>query len=169
MKVPDSSDITSGQNQTPWTDSMPPLFFEKLEGNTEAGTVVVGGGIAGLSVAYMLACEGMDVLVVEDGAIGSGESGRTTAHLVNALDNRYYQFHKKYGEEVTRQIAASHTKAIDEIEKIVRNENIDCGFRRTEGYLFLHPNDDPHSLEEEWEAARKAGLQVEKVGPHAGH
>src|SRR5688572_5455264 len=163
MKISDASDITSGKNRSPWTDSMPPLFFEKLESNMEAGTVIVGGGIAGLSIAYLLACEGVDVVVVEDGAIGSGETGRTTAHLVTALDNRYYELQRKYGEAVTRQIAASHARAIDLTEKIVRDENIDCDFHRTEGYLFLHPNDDPGSLEEEWDAARHAGLPVEKV------
>jgi len=163
MKVSGNGDITSGQNQSPWSDTVSPLFFDTLKENTQAATVIIGGGIAGLSVAYMLACENEDVVVVEDGAIGSGETGRTTAHLVTALDNRYYRFQLKYGEDLTRQIANSHARAIDEIEKIVRNENIDCDFRRTEGYLFLHPNDDPKALDAELEAARNAGLNVEKV------
>lgn len=163
MKVSDRSDITSGRNQSPWTDSMPPLFFEKLESNTEANTVIVGGGIAGLSIAYLLACEGVDVVVIEDGAIGSGETGRTTAHLVTALDNRYYQLMQKYGEFVTSQIATSHARAIDLTENIIREESIDCDFHRTDGYLFLHPNDDPGTLDAEWDAARRAGLAVEKV------
>ncbi|MGZ8938855.1 MAG: FAD-dependent oxidoreductase, partial [Limisphaerales bacterium] len=50
---------------------------------------VVGAGISGLTTAYLLAREGRKVAVLDDGPIGGGETGRTTAHIANALDDRY--------------------------------------------------------------------------------
>ena len=45
-----------------------------------------------------------------------GESGRTTAHLSNAFDDRYCEMERLHGETAARLIAQSHTQAIDLIE-----------------------------------------------------
>ncbi len=71
-------------------------------------SVIVGGGLAGLSIAYCLSQSGKKVVVVEDGLIGSGETGRTTAHLVTALDDHYYDLERIFGEEKIKLIAESH-------------------------------------------------------------
>ncbi len=122
--------------------------------------MIIGGGLAGLSVAYNLTQAGKKVVLVEDGHLGSGETGRTTAHLVTALDERYYELEKIFGEEKTRLIADSHKAAIDFVERTVSLENIDCEFKRLKGYLFLHPSDKSDSLEREMAAAHKAGVEV---------
>src|SRR5688500_10464637 len=96
---------TSGENISYWIDSVKPLEFETLNKDITTEILVVGGGIAGLSVAYSLLETGHDVTVVEDGLIGSGETGRTTAHLTNALDDRYYHIEKLFGEEKSRLAA----------------------------------------------------------------
>jgi glycine/D-amino acid oxidase-like deaminating enzyme/nitrite reductase/ring-hydroxylating ferredoxin subunit len=103
---------------------------------------------------------GKKVAVVEDGNIGSGETGRTTAHLVNALDDRYYELERIFGKENSRLIAESHTAAIDFIERTIKYENIDCDFERVDGYLFLHPTDKPESLKKEFTAVKNAGIEA---------
>ena len=77
--------ITSGTHLSYWTDSVEPLKFSPLQNAITADVVVVGAGISGMSVAYNLAKSGKEVIVLEDGYVGSGETGRTTAHLVNAF------------------------------------------------------------------------------------
>ena len=72
----------------------------------------------GLSVAYELSHAGQKVIVLDDGAIGRGMTARTTAHLVNALDDRYYDLEKYHGEDGARMAAQSHSAAIDRVEKI---------------------------------------------------
>ena len=132
-----------------------------LKENLETDVVIVGGGLAGISVAYCLTQSGKKVVLVEDGFIGSGETGRTTAHFVTALDDRYYNFEKIFGEEKTKLIAESHQVAIDFVEQTIKKENIDCGFERVNGFLFLHPSDKKDSLEKELKAALKAGVQID--------
>ena len=51
---------------------------------------VIGAGIAGITTAYLLARGGRRVVVLNDGPVGGGETTRTTAHLTNALDDRYH-------------------------------------------------------------------------------
>ena len=88
---------------------------------------------------------------MEDGFIGSGETGRTTAHITNALDDRYYDLEQLHGKEGARIAADSHTAAINLVESIVNEEKIDCDFERLDGFLFLDPSDNRKSLEDELE------------------
>ena len=98
-------------------------------------------------------------MVLDDGAVGGGETGRTTAHLSNALDDRYYVLERLHGEEGARLAAESHAAAIDRIEPIVAEEGIDCDFERLDGYLFVPPGESLEILDAELEAARRAGLR----------
>ncbi|HEX9941897.1 MAG TPA: FAD-dependent oxidoreductase [Thermoanaerobaculia bacterium] len=129
-----------------------------LQGDARADVCVVGAGIAGLSTAYHLARSGLSVIVLDDGPIGGGETGRTTAHLSNALDDRYYELERLFGEDGARRAARSHTAAIDRIEAIAAAEGIDCGFERLDGYLFAPPGGSTGELDRELDAARRAGL-----------
>lgn len=146
-----------------WIDKTDAVFYQPLVEDRNTDVVIVGGGIAGLSVAYELVKRGKKVIVVEDGYIGSGETGRTSAHLVSALDDRFYELERVFGADGARLAAESHGAAIDRIEKIANDENIDCGFKRIDGYLFLHPSDKPENMDKEYDAAKKAGLDIEKL------
>ncbi len=126
--------------------------------------IVVGAGIAGVTTAYLLQRSGKSVLLLNDGLPGDGETGRTTAHLSNAIDDRYTEIERLHSESGARMAADSHTAAIDTIERIAREEGIDCDFARLDGYLMLAPGQDPSSLDKERDAARRAGLDdVEKL------
>jgi glycine/D-amino acid oxidase-like deaminating enzyme/nitrite reductase/ring-hydroxylating ferredoxin subunit len=125
---------------------------------------VVGAGIAGMTTAYLLAKEGRNVIVLDGGPIGGGMTGFTTAHLTHALDDRYFELERYHGEEGARLAADSHTVAIDCIEGIVRDEGIDCDFRRVDGYLFGPPGDTSDEIDREYDAVHRAGLtRVEKL------
>ena len=119
---------------------------------------MIGAGIAGLSAAYQLAAAGKSVVVLDDGPIGGGQTGRTTAHLSHAMDVGYQVIRRLHGEPGARLAAESHTAAIDEIEKIAREEGIACDFERVPGHLFGPRGESPAVLERELEAAHAAGL-----------
>lgn len=156
-------EITSGKNMSYWLDSVEPLGYSPLSENITVDAVIVGAGISGLTIAYLLLKKGLSVAVIEDGLAGSGETGRTTAHISNALDDRYFYIEQYLGEENAKLAAQSHTAAIHLIEKIVKEENIGCNFVRLDGYLFLHPSDEIKSLDQEHASSRKAGLRTEML------
>lgn len=125
---------------------------------------VVGAGIAGLTTAYLLAFEGKSVVVLDDGPVGGGQTERTTAHLSNAIDDRYFEIERLHGKEGARLVAESHTAAIDRIETIAAAEGVDCDFERLDGYLFGTAGDSDDLLSRELQAAHRAGLTgVERV------
>ena len=155
----------NGQTTSVWmaTADAPPAQ-EQLGADVRADVVIVGAGIAGLTTAYLLTKEGQRVVVLDDGPVAGGETCRTTAHLTNALDDRYYELERLHGEKGARIAAESHTAAIDQIEAIVNAEKIDCDFTRLDGYLFVPPGDDPAQLGDELRAAHRSGLtEVEHV------
>ena len=155
---------SSGINLTSWFANISkPLKFEKLDKNIIVDVVIVGGGIAGLSTAYILSKAGKRVALLDDGYIGSGETGHTTAHITHALDDRYFNLEKVFGIDGALLAAESHTNAIDFIEKVVSEEKILCDFERLDGYLFLGPKDDKTILEKELEATNRAGLKTDIV------
>jgi glycine/D-amino acid oxidase-like deaminating enzyme/nitrite reductase/ring-hydroxylating ferredoxin subunit len=98
------------------------------------------------------------VIVLDDGVIGGGESGFTTAHIVTALDRRWTELAKLHSTKRLRLAAESHTAAIDTIERIVNTEGIDCDFRRVPGYLFAAPGHQASTIKAEVDAAHRAGL-----------
>ena len=152
--------LTSGHSHSFWIDTVKTLQYSPLKQNIETDVVIIGAGLAGLSVGYCLASSGRNVVILEDGFVGSGETGRTTAHIVNALDDRYTEIEKYHGEENSNLVAQSHSAAIDFIEQTVLKENIDCNFRRVDGYLFLDESDEIKTLTDELEATHRAGIKT---------
>jgi glycine/D-amino acid oxidase-like deaminating enzyme/nitrite reductase/ring-hydroxylating ferredoxin subunit len=152
--------LSAGYHTSCWADTVKMLLYDALRNNATTKVIVIGAGIAGLSTAYCLAKAGHEVMVLEDGNIGSGESGRTTAHLTNALDDRYFEIENLFGLEASRLAADSHTTAIRFIEDTVIEEQIACDFRRVNGYLFLHPTDKVKTLEDELAATHRAGIDT---------
>ena len=112
-----------------------------LAEDTKADVCVVGAGIAGLTTAYLLAREGKRSSCSTTARSAAARPQRTTAHLANAIDDRYFEIERLHGERGARLAAESHTAAIDRIEAIVRDEKIDCDFERLDGYLFLPPGE----------------------------
>jgi glycine/D-amino acid oxidase-like deaminating enzyme/nitrite reductase/ring-hydroxylating ferredoxin subunit len=149
---------TSGKSESLWFANIRPIKFTKLTRNISTDVVIIGGGIAGMTTAYLLSKAEKKVILVEDGYIGSGETGRTTAHITHALDDRYYNLEKIHGKQGAQKAAESHTAAINLIESIAKEEKIDCEFQRLDGFLFLDPSDKKESLDKELEATHNAGI-----------
>jgi glycine/D-amino acid oxidase-like deaminating enzyme/nitrite reductase/ring-hydroxylating ferredoxin subunit len=149
---------TSGTTLSVWAATANTPTESPLDKDIDADVCIIGAGIAGLSTAYLLAKEGKHVIVLDDGPIGGGMTARTTAHLTNAIDDRFYELERLFGEEGSKLAAQSHTDAIDRVEQIVQAENINCEFERVDGYLFIPPDGRISVLEDELPAAHRAGL-----------
>ena len=147
------------RHESVWSATATMPVHSSLRDDVHADVAIVGGGIAGLTTAYLLAQAGKSVVLLDDGELAGGMTQVTTAHLTNALDDRYFEIERMHGKEGARLTADSHTAAIDMIEEITRKENIDCDFERVHGYLFLAPGQEPRILDRELEAAHEAGLQ----------
>jgi len=150
----------SGKTESIWMGTFNVPSFTELKSDESCDLCIIGAGITGLTSAYMLLKSGKSVIIVDDGNIGGGESSRTTAHITNVIDDRYYIIERLHGEETARLAAESQTAGIDLIEKIINENNIECDFTRLSGYLIFKPEEKAGVLELEFDACKRAGINV---------
>ena len=148
----------SGRTTPLWPATAELPTYPALAEDLDVDVCVVGAGLAGLTTAYLLGRAGRRVAVLDDNAIGGGETGRTTAHLASAFDDRFHEVERVHGVGGSRLTYESHAAAIDTIERIAREETIDCDFRRLDGFLFPAGDDGRAELERERDAAHRAGF-----------
>ncbi|MBV9773791.1 MAG: FAD-dependent oxidoreductase [Gemmatimonadetes bacterium] len=154
---------SSERSESVWEATGSQPEFTSLKEDMRVDVCVVGAGIAGMSVAYLLARAGKRVVVLDDNAVGGGETGQTTAHLASAMDDRFHVLEKVHGPEGARIAYESHQAAVERIGEIVAAEGIDCDYVRLDGYLF-HGAEENEDFDRELEAARRAGFtDVERV------
>jgi glycine/D-amino acid oxidase-like deaminating enzyme/nitrite reductase/ring-hydroxylating ferredoxin subunit len=136
-----------------------------VSGKLSCDTVVIGSGIAGLSVAFELASVGRKVIVMDRGPICGGMTSRTTAHLAPICDDGLSTLINLRGEDLARLFQRSQEAAVARIEEIVEELGIDCNFRRLDAFLFpamgVDPKDARDQRQEEFNAARTVGAAAE--------
>lgn len=144
-----------------WIDTTGDTEYPALESDIETDAVIVGGGITGLTCAYLLKKHGIRTAIIEANRIAKGVSAHTTAKITSQHSLKYCKMIKAVGEERTRQYASANQAAIDMIENIVRDNKIDCDFNRAPAYVYTQDDSYIHKLEDETESAAKMGLPAE--------
>src|SRR5688572_33448711 len=89
----------NGASRSLWMATADPPVFAPLSADAHARVCIVGAGIAGLTTAWRLAKAGVDVVVLEEHDLHAGQTARTTGHLCDALDDRYYCLEELHGEQ----------------------------------------------------------------------
>jgi glycine/D-amino acid oxidase-like deaminating enzyme len=92
-------------SKSPWGLGATQPTLPILNRSLSTEVCVIGAGISGLTTAYLLAHEGKKVVVIDDGPIGGGETYATSAHLCNALDNRFRVLERYHGVAGSRLAA----------------------------------------------------------------
>jgi glycine/D-amino acid oxidase-like deaminating enzyme len=95
-----------------------------------ADVVVVGGGFTGLSAAHALAKRGARVVLLEAGRVAGEASGRNGGQCNTGLFHDVADLTRKIGAERVRDFYRAYDAAVDTVERLVREEGIDCDFRR---------------------------------------
>ncbi|NOK10257.1 FAD-dependent oxidoreductase [Corallococcus exercitus] len=146
------------QHKSLWTVTTLPRDFPSLPGDLDVDVAIIGGGIAGLTTAWLLKRAGKKVAVLEMHRILSGQTGQTTAHLTELLDTPYTTLLKDFGEKGAHLAASSSRAAIEQIASLVETLSIDCGFTRVPGFRYAETEAELRELLHEVSAARQVGL-----------
>jgi glycine/D-amino acid oxidase-like deaminating enzyme/nitrite reductase/ring-hydroxylating ferredoxin subunit len=158
-----SSDHTA---TTPyWSDSGSIPRFSKLDRDQPVDVVVVGGGITGLTAAYLLLESGRTVAVLERDRCGQIDTGHTTAHLTMVTDDRLSELVRRFGRDHAQAVWDAGLAAISQIDTVVRAHAIDCAFEWVEGYLHAPIGEDGNTdeasaLEEDAKLASELGFDA---------
>lgn len=141
-----------------WIATTPTTSYPSLPEDISVDTVVVGGGIAGISVAHLLKEKGQRVALIEADRIVEGTTGNTTAKVTSLHGLKYANLIKRYGEAGAKLYGDANQAAIDKIEEIVDRYNIDCDFLRLPAYTYAQSAGDRDKVQAEAEAAKTLGL-----------
>ena len=124
-----------------WIDSAPIKRFPRLQKNVGVDVLVIGAGVTGITAAYLLKKAGLSVALIERERVASVDTGHTTAHLTYVTDVELQELARNFGNDHAQAAWDAGAAAIDEIERIVREEAIDCEFTRVPAYLHLCKRD----------------------------
>jgi glycine/D-amino acid oxidase-like deaminating enzyme/nitrite reductase/ring-hydroxylating ferredoxin subunit len=162
----------SFSNASIWLQEGPPhrqLFGQLQRKHTEAGAdgpfdvIVVGGGIVGVTTAFLLKKSGKKVALVEGRRLGCGVTGFSTSKLTSQQQLIYTRLISKYDEQTARLYADMQETAITQVEEISRALKIDCDFQRKSHVTWTSDESKVSEVEQEVEEAKKLGLPAELV------
>jgi glycine/D-amino acid oxidase-like deaminating enzyme/nitrite reductase/ring-hydroxylating ferredoxin subunit len=126
-----------------------PYWFEarlprwaKISEDGHAEVVVVGGGITGLTTAYLLASAGKSVVLLERGRCASTDTALTSGHLSMVTDSRVSELARRFGDTHAQAAWDAGLAAISQVDEIVRENAIDAGFEWVDGYLHAPLDED---------------------------
>ena len=151
-------------NTTPyWAETAKLPKFAKLRGDLAVDAIVIGGGITGITAAYLLQEAGATVAMLERGRFNMGETGHTTAHLTCVTDTRLSELVNVFGRSHAQAVWDSGLAAIHQIHEIAEERKIPCDFRWIPGYLHAparHGDDDLAALRKDAQLARELGFEA---------
>lgn len=143
-----------------WLDSTPETNYPTLEKDINVDIAIIGGGITGITTAFLLKNEGAKVALIEADRIVQGTTGHTTSFVTSQHDYIYSSLINSVGNEKARQYADANEGAIDFIESMVNKYNIDCDFCRLPAYTYSTDEADIDKIKTEVEAAKNLGIKA---------
>ena len=133
-----------------------------LRGGARVEVCIVGGGLAGMLAAYLLARERRAVMVLDEGPLGGSPAAAEVAQLASMVEQPYLELERIHGAAAARIAAQGHAAAIDAVEAIVHRERIACEFERLDGFRLASAG-APADAAREAAAALRAGVQGAEV------
>lgn len=163
ISVPEAP-ARAGASVPIWAPVAEPRKFRALGRDEQADVVVIGAGIVGLMTAWHCKRDGLRVIVLEAGRIGSGETLRTTAHVTAQLDSGWVKVVDDFGPDVARSLWTEAMVGIHALETAASALQVDCAWRRVSGWKFAEDERGVKALRDEAEAAARAGIPLAFVG-----
>lgn len=145
---------------TPWREFSKKKKYPSLKKNISADVVIIGGGMAGILSAYQLSKAGKKVALLERKELGAFATMDTTAFITEVIDSDLSQISSIFDEKTAKDVWHSGREAIEEFQKIIEEESIDCEFVRCPNYVFASKTKQFKSLEEEYDRYEKLGLEA---------
>src|SRR5262245_42323172 len=114
--------------------------FPSLTNDLAVDVVVVGGGMTGITTAWLLKKEGVKVALLERQRCSQTDTGHTTAHLTYVTDERLHRLVKTWGRDGAKAFWEAGAAAIDQIYEIARDYAEESEFKWVPGYLHARLN-----------------------------
>jgi len=150
--------ILPGRAESYWLASTPDSKYSPLPGDIHVDVAIIGGGIVGITSAFLLKLAGVSVAVIEADRIITGATGYTTAKITSQHGLIYNRLISELGKGRAKQYAESNQAAIERIDYIVRSWDISCDLVNKPAYVYAGSENSSQKILDEVQAARSLGL-----------
>ena len=146
-----------------WLNEKAKEKFPKLEKDLETQVCIIGAGIFGISTAYYLTQKGYNVTILERDKIVNRVTGHTTAKITSQHGLIYHYLLNQYGKEFARKYYLANQKSIQEIEKIITQNQIECDFERQNSCVYTTNQSEIEKIDEELHALKELDIEASKI------
>lgn len=146
-----------------WIKSTERTNYPTLEDDIYVDVAIIGGGIVGVTSAFLLKQHGVRVALIDANRIGEGATGFTTAKITSQHHFIYDKLINTKGTYFAKQYADANEKAISFIEFMTREYNIDCDFERLPAYMYTRDENYLEAIDKEAEAALRLGISARTI------
>ena len=144
-----------------WLASTPCTSYPRLDEDMSVDVAIVGAGLVGITLAYLLKKEGRKVAVIEADRILQGTTGHTTAKITSQHSLIYEKLIRSMGKELAYQYAEANESSIRLIETIIDENKIDCDFSHLPAYIYTQSDEYTEKIENEFKAASLLGISAQ--------
>lgn len=151
------------QSNSYWKDSTTINQFDPLNKDITTDVAIVGGGITGITAAYILSEQGYSVTLIEGGLLLNGTTGHTTAKVSAQHGLIYDELINHFGADQAKLYYKANNDARLFIERIIAEENIDCEYVKQDAYIYTSSDEYIEKLDKEFEAYQKLDIKSELI------
>lgn len=151
------------RTRSPWKLDTELQAAPVLTGEIEAAVCVVGGGITGMTAALELARAGRDVVLVDAGTLGCGESSLTTAHLTAYPDDGIAALVERFDLDVARHVWNAGVAGLSKIRAIRAEHGIECDYQHVGAHVVTEAGDGAARIDEEIEHLARLGVDATRT------
>lgn len=146
-----------------WRDHVNFPSFKKLDCDIECEVAIVGGGITGITTAYLLSQKGVKVTLIEASEIMNGTTGHTTAKITAQHGLIYDQLINDLGKEQAQLYYDANKEALEFIKNTVSENEIECDFTTEDAYVYASTDEYAQKIQDELRAYQKLGIPGDYV------
>lgn len=151
----------SSDTQSYWLNSTDETNYPAITEDVSVDAAIIGGGLAGISAAWLLKQEGLRVAVAEADRICQGTTGHSTAKITSQHDLIYAHIVRQFGKELAKQYAEANETAIRTMADLVQEQKIDCDFSWQPAYVYTEQDKYVEKIRKEAETAGELGIEAD--------
>lgn len=141
-----------------WLDDKKTNEFNTLNDHIKADVTIVGGGITGITLAYLLSKKNINIVLVDAGEVFASTTGHTTAKITAQHGLIYSDLIKVQGLEKAKMYYKANNEAMNFIKNTINDEKINVDFTSQDAYVFTNSDAEITKIEQEYEAYEKLGI-----------
>ena len=145
-------------NNSLWIDSSIQTNYPNLENNVSTDVCIIGGGITGTAIAYMLLGNNLDITIIDKDKMCMGVSANSTGKITSQHGLFYDYLINSYDSSFAKKYLESNEQAIKNIYDIVNKENIDCDFEFQDSFVFTQIETELEKIKKEVTAVNSLGF-----------